>query len=94
MLIVVGCMWLAVGGIAVAAHLGLRWTINQLPVPVNGNPDIARVVLEPVLDVLLPILLIALALGVLVQTAKLLFSLTRRQSRSSSSRTPRRSEGS
>lgn len=64
---------LAVGALAIAAHVGLRFVLDQLPEPANGNPNIARVVMEPMLDVLLPILFVAL-----VQTVTVLFSLTRR----------------
>lgn len=90
-LIAIGCIWLAVGGLAIASHLGLRFAIGQLPEPANGNPNIARLVMEPIMDVLLPILLVALALGALVQTVKVLFSLVRTGARSPKPPTSRNS---
>jgi len=90
-LVVIGCMWLVVGGLAIAAHVGLRFVLDQLPEPDNGNPNIAQIVMEPMLDVLLPILFIALVIGAVVQTFKLLFSLVSRGSGSRKPTTSRRS---
>lgn len=76
-LIVIGCIWLVVGVLGVAAHIGPRLYLAQAPQPEDGSIDIARIVLEPFIDIVIPILFIALVLGAAIQTVKLLYALLR-----------------
>ncbi len=76
-LIVIGCIWLVVGVIGVAAHIAPRLYLAQSPRPEDGSIDIARIALEPFIDVVIPILFIALVLGAAIQTVKLLHALLR-----------------
>lgn len=69
--IAVSWMWLMVGAVAALGLVGGPMYVELMPAGTPERPNLARIVLEPFVTVFVPMLLVAITLGVGVQTLKL-----------------------
>lgn len=60
-----------VGVVAALGLIGGPLYVESLPTGPAERPNVARIVLEPFMTVFVPMMLVAITIGVLVQTLKL-----------------------
>lgn len=73
--IAVSWMWLFVGAVAALGLIGGPFYVESIPAGTPEQPNLARIVLEPFMTVFVPMMLVAITIGVLIQTLKLTIPL-------------------